>query len=213
MRWLSPNTDHADAVRHLRSAADAAAGLGFGATAAHHRAELGRALQQSGNLTAASTALRRAVDEAEAVGDLRTAALARVRLARVLRASGELATARACVRSALGWYQAAGGGDDAALAEFVLAALDADEERAEAAAELEAVLDRARTESHPEIEILTLDRLALLHAAAGRLDEARSALEQADQLLPAVQHRLGGDDRNDGGQARRLITAASARGG
>ena len=203
----------ADAVRHLRSAADAAAGLGFGATAAHHRAELGRALQQSGDLTAASTALRRAVDEAEAVGDLRTAALARVRLARVLRASGELETARACVRSALGWYQAAGGGDDAALAEFVLAALDADEERAEAAAELEAVLDRARTDSHPEIEILTLDRLALLHAAAGRLDEARSALEQARQLLPAVQHRLGGDDRSDGGQARRLITAASARGG
>ncbi|HEY7273504.1 MAG TPA: BTAD domain-containing putative transcriptional regulator [Actinoplanes sp.] len=178
-----------DAVAHLTRAADAAHRLGFAAAGSLHRTNLGRAHQQNGDPTAAIAAFERAIQDATAAGDLRVVALARVRLARVLRALGRTADARSHVDSARQWYATAGGGDGALLADHLDADLDADPER------LATVLAAARAAGDPEVEVLTLDALARLHAAAGRTDEAAAARAAADDLMPAAGHLLTPDDR------------------
>jgi hypothetical protein len=128
-------------------------------------------------------------ENATAAGDLRVVALARVRLARVLRGLGRTVDARSQVDSARRWFATAGGGDGALLADHLAAELAADPER------LAAVLAAARTAGDPEVEVLTLDALARLHAAAGRVDEAAELRAAADDLMPAAGHLLTADDR------------------
>jgi tetratricopeptide (TPR) repeat protein len=178
-----------DAVAHLTRAAGAAHRLGFAAAGSLHRTNLGRAHQQNGDPVAAIAAFEQAIEDATAAGDLRVVALARVRLARVLRPLGRTAEARSCVDAARRWYATAGGGDGALLADHVAADLAADPDR------LEAVLSAARAAGDPEVEVLTLDALARLHAAAGRGDEATALRAAADDLMPAAAHLLTADDR------------------
>jgi tetratricopeptide (TPR) repeat protein len=179
----------ADAVAHLTRAADAAHRLGFAAAGSLHRTNLGRAHQQNGDPAAAITAFERAIEDANAAGDLRVVALARVRLARVLRALGRTADARSQVDSARQWYATAGGGDGALLADHLDAELDADPQR------LAGVLAAAREAGDPEIEVLTLDALARLHAADGRMEEAATLRAAADALMPVAGHLVTHDDR------------------
>ncbi|BEL06586.1 BTAD domain-containing putative transcriptional regulator [Actinoplanes sichuanensis] len=180
----------ADAVTHLSRAVKAAGALDFGAAAALHRANLGRAQHQLGDLTAAKTTLKRAADDAYTAGDLRIVALARVRLARILRAEGHLDQAESEIHTALHWYATAGGGDGERLAEYLSAALAADRDAAEAGAELDRVLAAARADGDVEITLLTLDRLALL-----RSDPALAA--EADTLFPTARHLITDADRID----------------
>jgi tetratricopeptide (TPR) repeat protein len=175
----------ADAVVHLTRAADAADRLGFAAAGALHRTNLGRALQQSGDLPAADAMLEHAIAAGQAAGDLRVVALARVRLARVRRARGRPGEARELVEAARTWYHGAGGGDGALLAEHLAATLDGDQ------VALREVLVAARRDGDAEAELLTLDALAGLVPEP----EAAALREQADQLLPAVSHLVTDRDR------------------
>ncbi|WP_203701387.1 BTAD domain-containing putative transcriptional regulator [Asanoa iriomotensis] len=189
-----------DAAAHLRRAASATHALGFAAAEAHHLANLGRALQQSGDPSAAAQTLRRALDVARGTGDLRTAALAGVRLGWVLRALGE--PAREPLESAHRWYRAAGRGDAALLAEYLLAALDADDGVAGADDRLVSVLASARQAGDGVVEVLTLETLARVRAATGRISDARDLLAAAETALPAVKHLVTAADRADRDHAR-----------
>lgn len=202
----------ADATAHLRRAADAAHELGFAAAEALHLANLGRAEQQAGEPGTAVTTLRTAIETAHTAGDRRTVALAGVRLGRVLRALGRDEAARAEVDAAREWFRAAGGGDGALLAEHLSVALNPEPTA------LAEVLAAARAGRDAEVELLTLDRLALLHAERGdpaqaetphaeRGDraQAQALLAAADGLLPAVAHLVTEDDRIDAAAARLLL--------
>jgi hypothetical protein len=94
------------------------------------------------------------------------------------------------VRTAQRWYATAGRGDGALLADHLAAALDGDTAR------LDQVLAAARRDRDPEIEVLTLDVLALLHASEGRTREARSLRAEADRLMPAARHLMTDADRS-----------------
>ena len=204
---------YADAVDHLDRAADAAGNLGFGSAAAHHLTNLGRVHQEAGDLGSARTALHQAIAAAQAVGDSRTAAYARAHLGWVLRALGERTDAQLVIMAAREWFEAAGGGEGAVLADYVLAALDADRGLTQAANRLDAVLAAARRDNQGEIEVLTLDRLARLHAERGDLDEATALLAQADDLAPAVSHLMSHNDRIDRDPAWSLAAASPLRPG
>ncbi|MGV1007169.1 MAG: AfsR/SARP family transcriptional regulator [Dermatophilaceae bacterium] len=196
---------YGDAVEHLRRAADATHRLGFAAAEAHHLANLGRALEQGGDRAAAAAALWQAIAAAEHATDLRTAALARVRLARVLRADGDREMARALVSAARAWYAAAGGGDATVLAQYLTAALAADAAEPGSIAGLEAALVAAREAGDVEVEVLTLDTLARVHAEAGRADLGHGLLETASTLAPVAAHLLSEADRIDRDRAVRLL--------
>lgn len=198
---------YADAVDHLSRAADAASNLGFGSAAAHHLTSLGRVHQQAGDLGSAQTTLRRAIAAAQAVGDARTAAYARAHLGWVLRTLGERADARLVSMAAREWFRAAGGGEGAALADYVLAALNADRGSTLAGNRLVEVLAAARQAGQGEVEVLTLDRLARLHAEHGDLDDARALLAQADDRAAAASHLISDADRIDRAPAWSLATA------
>jgi predicted ATPase len=199
-----------DAVMHLGRAADAAHNLGFVAAGALHLTNLGRAHQQNGDHDTAIAVLERAVDTARTAGDLRIVALAHVRLGRILRALGRQQPSRDRARAAQRWYLAAGGGDGAHLAGYLSAALDADEGLPQAAARLADVLAAARDAHDREAEVLTLDAIARLHAEQGRVGDARSTLEAADNLMAFVRHLVTEDDRIDRDRARSLLADAGS---
>ena len=201
----------ADAVDHLERAAEAAGNLGFGAAAAHHLTNLGRIHQEAGDLGSARAALHQAIAAAQAVGDARTAAYARAHLGWVLRAIGEHADARLVLIAAREWFDAAGGGEGAVLADYALAALDADRGLTQAANRLDEVLAAARRDGQGEVEVLTLDRLARLHAERGDLDEATTLLAQADDIAQAVGHLMSDNDRIDRAPAWSLLAASPVR--
>jgi tetratricopeptide (TPR) repeat protein len=189
----------ADATGHLARAADAAHRLGFLAAGSLHRANLGRAHEQNGDRAAAARAFEAAIGTARAAGDLRIVAHTQTRLARVRRALGDGPAARALLAEAQRWYATAGGGDGALLADHLVAALDADPDR------LAGVLDAARSAGDAEVEVLTLDRLARLHAEQGHADQAHELHLRAEARLPAARHVVTDGDRIDvgyGGQAR-----------
>jgi hypothetical protein len=81
----------------------------------------------------------------------------------------------------------------------VAAALDADESA------LDDVLAAARATGDREIELLTLDRLALLQAERGRTATARELLAAADTILPSIRHLVTDDDRADADRTRNLL--------
>jgi hypothetical protein len=137
-----------------------------------------------------------------AAGDLRIVALARVRLGRVLRALGRHDAARIQVAAARQWFDAAGGGDGALLADHLAAALNADETA------LTDVLASARAANDREIEVLTLDRLALVHAEHGHAAPAYELLATADGILPTAQHLVADDDRTDAARTRVLLSSS-----
>jgi predicted ATPase/DNA-binding SARP family transcriptional activator/predicted negative regulator of RcsB-dependent stress response len=195
----------ADAAEHLEQAAEAAHRLGFRAAEAHHLTNLGWAEHQVGDQQRATATLERAIDVGRSTGDLRTAALAQVRLGRVLRALGQSAAARTVVEAAQRWYALAGGGDGALLAEWVLAALDVEDDAPDARERISQVLTAAHTAGDIEVEVLALDTSALAYAKQERVDEARTALAHADQLMPAALHLLTDSDRIDREQSRRFL--------
>jgi predicted ATPase/DNA-binding SARP family transcriptional activator len=198
----------ADAVDHLERAAEAAGNLGFGAAAAHHLTNLGRIHQEAGDLGSARTALHQAIAAAQAVGDARTAAYARAHLGWVLRALGERVDARLVLTAASQWFEAAGGGEGAMLADYALAALDADQGLTHAAERLDAVLANARREGQAEVEVLTLDRLARLHAERGDVDDAQALVAAADDRAPGAYHLMSESDRIDRDQVGTMLSAA-----
>jgi len=195
---------YADACGHLGRAADSARYQGFAAIEAYHRANLGRAQQQAGDLDAAARSLDQAIDVARATGDLRVAALARMRLGRVRREQGDPDAAANLFRAAQTWYHASGGGDHALLTDCLVATIDPD--APDTADVLDTVLDEARRTGDFEVEVLALDALARRSAGAGDLDAARSWLELADKAMPAARLRVTEADRVDAHAVRQLLT-------
>jgi predicted ATPase/DNA-binding SARP family transcriptional activator/predicted negative regulator of RcsB-dependent stress response len=196
---------YGDACVHLGNAAAAARNDGFASSEAYHRANLGRAQQQHGDLDDARRSLGQAIDLARDAGDLRVAALARLRLGRVLRAEGDIDAARAAVREAQDWYRASGGGDHARLADCMVAAM-APASATEAGDVLVSVLADARLAGDPEVEVLALDALARRATEAGDLEAAAELLACADEAMPAARLRVTDDDRLDAHAARRLLS-------
>jgi predicted ATPase/DNA-binding SARP family transcriptional activator len=191
-----------DAIAHLERAAAAAHRLGFAAAEAHHLANLGRAHEQNGDLATAAATLRTSITTAFETGDARTGALSTARLSRVLRATGDHQAARDLAEEAHAWYTAAGGGEGLLLAEYVTAALEADEDLPTADQQLSVVLAQARDAQDGEVELLTLDTLAGLHARNGRTSQAQGALDTADVLMATVGHLVTEGDRRDATAAR-----------
>ena len=105
----------------------------------------------------------------------------------------------------------AGGGDGAILAEYLLAALDADDEVPHAAELLTEVVADARLAHDIESEVLALDILARIHADRGHVTEARKILDSADRLTSSAGHLVTDSDRIDGDRARSLLLLAAPR--
>ena len=199
-----------DAAIHLRRAAGAAERLGYAATEASHLDTLGRVLEQAGVIDDAIATLERVVEIGRTTRQMRLLALGRVHLGRVLRAHGNRDTALLAVRAADHWFQSSGGGDGAALASCLHAAMDAEDGDDSAETRLRAVIEQARDQHTPDIEILALDALARDAATADDLTAARDLLDAADHLMPAARHLLCAADRLDGDHARNLIGARSS---
>ena len=198
-----------DAAIHLRRAAAAAERLGYASTEASHLDTLGRVLEQAGVIDDAIATLERVVEIGRTTRQMRLLALGRVHLGRVLRAHGNRDTALLAVRAADHWFQSSGGGDGAALASCLHAAMDAEDGDDSAESRLRAVIEQARDQHTPDIEILALDALARNAATADDLTAARDLLDAADHLMPAARHLLCAADRLDGDHARTLIGARS----
>ncbi len=186
-----------DAVQHLGRAAERSRRLGFQQTEAYQVMSLGRAQCQSGDYESGAATLQLAIDKAQATGDVRLAALARVNLGRVLRAFGEVASARTALEAAAAWHHGAGGGEQALLGECLLAAMDAAEQQPGAEERLAAILDEARREGDAPAEVLALDALARIAAAAGDADTARDLGGSADRRMEAAAHVINDLDRTD----------------
>ena len=198
-----------DAVTHLDRAVEASGRLGFAQTEAYQLMSLGRAQCQAGDYDTGAATLELAVDKAESIGDVRLAALARVHLGRVLRALGRTAEARAALESSTGWHRRAGGGEQAALGECLLAALDAADEVTGAEQRLAALLDEARVRDDAPVEVLALDALARLAAAAGDDARARGLAEEADARMTEAAHFITDRDRTDAQTVRGLAGLTS----
>jgi predicted ATPase/DNA-binding SARP family transcriptional activator len=196
-----------EAAAHLTRAAEAGSRVGIPAVEGFHLAGLGRVLQQAGDHQAAITTLERAIELTGAVGLMRPVALARVRLGRLLRGLGDTESARSALAAADEWFRATGGGEEALLAECLLAAMDAEAGAPGSAERLASVLERAGGADDIEVQVLALDALAALRAAAGDVEEARGLLERADGLMPSAGHRLADGDRPDADRARSLVEA------
>ena len=201
-----------DAVLHLTRAAEAARRLGFSATESFHAANLGRVLQQVGDDQAAINTLERAIEMGQTTGELRITALARGRLGRVLRALGDRDGARVMLEAADGWYRALGPGgralasrDGAALAACLFAAMDVEDGVPGAMDRLAILLQSARDAGDIEIEVLTLDALAMGYAQTGDAEEASRRLAAADALMPFVAYCVSDADRLDARAARALL--------
>jgi predicted ATPase/predicted negative regulator of RcsB-dependent stress response len=191
-----------EATRHLAAAANAADTLGFEAAQAHHLLNLGRALYQAGDHSASLATLQQAVDIGQRCGDARTVAFARTRMAQVLRTTGEAAAALEEVSGAVGWFATAGRGDGAGLADYLVAALHGSTGAPSARVELSHVLDRARAEEDPIVQVLALDSLAALAVQDGDVDGGLAVLATADQLADRTPTLWRGD-RLDGERLRR----------
>ncbi|WP_404380455.1 winged helix-turn-helix domain-containing protein [Knoellia locipacati] len=199
---------YAEAAVHLAGAAEAAAASGFDAAQAHHRLNLGRVQQQSGDPTGSTNSLLKAIALGQGCGDARTVALARTRLAQVSRDAGDLATAREQVARAVAWFTTAGGGDGALLADFLMITLLVGGDASGTHGELVGLLHRARSAADPVVEVLTLDALAAADVRDGHPDEARSRLEEADTVAASVRTVWPGD-RVDGQQVRHALSAVA----
>jgi hypothetical protein len=70
---------------------------------------------------------------------------------------------------------------------------------------LAGVLAAALAAGDREVEVLTLDRLALLHAEHGHASSARELLATADAAVSTVEHLVTGQDRVDAIRARILL--------
>lgn len=194
---------YADACHHLARAAEAAESQGFASTEAYHRANLGRAQQQHGDLDAAAQTLHAAIEIGRAAGDLRVASLARMRLGRVLREQGGIDAARTLFLTAQSWYRTSGGGDHSLLTDCLVAATEPS--APEAAALLNTVLAEARRTGDFEVEVLALDALARQSADTGDLDAAAASLALADAAMADARLRVTDADRIDAREVRHLI--------
>ena len=87
--------------------------------------------------------------------------------------------------------------------------MDAEDGDDSAEPRLRAVLERARDQHTPDIEIMALDALARSAANANDLTAARQLLDTADNLMPSARHLLGCADRLDADHASNLIAAGS----
>jgi tetratricopeptide (TPR) repeat protein len=194
----------ADAVVHIRRAADRSRELGFRQTEAYQVSSLGRAECQAGDYERGSATLQLAVEKAEATGDVRLAALARVHLGRVLRALGRDGEARTAFEAAAAWHRSAGGGEQAALGECLLAAIDAADRVPGTEARLVAILDTARASDEAPVEVFALDALARIAAGAGDVVRARSLSQEASRRMDDASHLITELDRTDSHAVRQL---------
>ena len=195
----------ADAGRHLQSAADSAHRATAFAAEGFHLANLGRVRQLAGDDAGAAAALEQGIAIIEGVGLMRALALSRIRLARVRLALGDRAGARAGLLAADRWFHESGGGDEALLAAVTLAATDAEDGDSGAPGRLAELLDTARSAGDIDAQVLALDAMAALRAAAGDPGQSRRLLAAAGDLMPAA-HRLADVDRRDARRARALLT-------
>ncbi len=196
-----------DAADHFRRAADAAHRVGASAAEGFHLANLGRVLQLSGDHLAAISTLEQGIEIIRAVGLMRSLALSRMHLGRLQREVGDLEAARSTIAAADAWFQASGGGDEAAVAQCLLAAMDAQDAVPGAAGRLAVILEKAEAANDLEVQVLALDALAGLRAAAGDLVGGTELLDRADALMAAPGHKLTEGDRLDADRARSLLDA------
>jgi predicted ATPase len=196
-----------DAATHLRRAATAAERLGYASTEGSHLDTLGRVLEQAGEIREAIATFERVIEIGRTTRQLRLLALGRVHLARVLRRHGHRHAALLAVQAADHWFESSGGGDGAALASCLHSAMDAEDGDSSAEPRLRAVLQQARGQHTPDIEIMAMDALARNAANNHDLDAARDLLSAADDLMPSARHLLGSADRFDADNARTLIAA------
>jgi predicted ATPase/DNA-binding SARP family transcriptional activator len=192
-----------DAVVHLGRAAATSQRLGFQQTEAYQLSSLGRAQCQALDYPTGCATLELAIDKAEATGDVRLAALVRVHLGRVLRALGQVAQARMVLEEAAAWHRAVGGGEQAALGEWLLAAIDVDDQHGGAERVL-AILEAARRDNEPHVEVFALDALARHAAGNGDLTAAQELCDEADRRMDAASDFITDLDRADAHAVRRL---------
>jgi predicted ATPase/DNA-binding SARP family transcriptional activator len=198
---------YADAATHLSRAAAAAGRFGYASTEGSHLDTLGRVLEQAGEINKAITTFERVIEIGRTTRQLRLIALGRVHLGRVLRRDGDRTAALFAIRAADHWFASSGGGDGAALAACLHSAMDAEDGDAGADTRLRVVLEHARGQHTPDIEIMAMDALARSAAIAHDLVSASGLLDAADDLMPSARHLLGSADRLDGDHARTLIAA------
>jgi tetratricopeptide (TPR) repeat protein len=210
----------ADAVHHLRRAAETSSQLGFQQTAAYQYLSLGRAQCQDGDYDAGSATLELAIDKAQATGDVRLVALGRVHLGRVLRATGHNYRAREALVAANSWHHHAGGGEQAALGQCLLTAMDATDAsdatnatdargatdiQDGAAQRLRALLEQAQEADDAAVEVFALDALARLAVADGDIATAENLVRAADRQMQAASHFITDLDRVDARWAREVV--------
>jgi predicted ATPase/DNA-binding SARP family transcriptional activator len=169
-----------EAVRYIGRAAETSGRLGFLQTEAYQVTSLGRAQCQAGHYPTGAATLELGIAKAEATGDVRLAALGRVHLGRVLRALGRPTDARRALEAAAAFHRDSGGGEQAALGDCLLAALDGDRERLEA----------ARQTGDAPVEVFALDALA-------RLTGDTTLYDDADRRMADASHFITECDRVD----------------
>ena len=185
------------AVRILMAAVETAHGVGDRRTAALAGVRLGRVLRALGRLDDARGEVAAAREWFRAAGGGDGALLAD-HLAAALGAdlaaprNGDLAAASGADRIAASDGNLAAAGDGGLARELDDVALAG-------------VLAAARAAGDREVEVLTLDRLALLHAEHGHASSARELLATADAAVPTVEHLVTGQDRVDAIRARILL--------
>jgi hypothetical protein len=201
---------YSDAAAHLTRAARAAQRAEMTATEGFHLANLGIVLNQAGDQAAAIATFEQAIELASAVGLMRIAAFTRVRLGTLLRGLGETDAARSNLSTADEWFRASGGGGEAVLAQCLLAAIDAENDIPDAAQQLAAILDAARTDADTDVQVLALDAQAGIESRAGNFVAALDLLACADELMRSAGHRIAEHDRIDARHARERAGAGSA---
>ena len=185
------------AVRILMAAVETAHGVGDRRTAALAGVRLGRVLRALGRLDDARGEVAAAREWFRAAGGGDGALLAD-HLAAALGAdlaaprNGDLAAASGADRIAASDGNLAAAGDGGLARELDDVALAG-------------VLVAARAAGDREVEVLTLDRLALLHAEHGHASSARELLATADAAVSTVEHLVTGQDRVDAIRARILL--------
>jgi len=185
------------AVRILMAAVETAHGVGDRRTAALAGVRLGRVLRALGRLDDARGEVAAAREWFRAAGGGDGALLAD-HLAAALGAdlaaprNGDLAAASGADRIAASDGNLAAAGDGGLARELDDVALAG-------------VLAAARAAGDREVEVLTLDRLALLHAEHRHASSARELLATADAAVSTVEHLVTGQDRVDAIRARILL--------
>jgi class 3 adenylate cyclase/tetratricopeptide (TPR) repeat protein len=185
-----------DAERAARRALEGATEEGWDSEAASAGAALGRIYPLLGNWAAAERELRRAADLAEACGDWQSAAACWINLGSGLQQVGRLAEAAEAHHHALEHAERIGDVEKTAIARMDLGVVCLNQGAWDEAQEaFGAAVERFRAMGHPLGVAASLYNLSDSLRWAGRVEEARAVLHQAEESVeqidaPALQVHL-----------------------